>query len=161
MLTSPWSRVPDRGTHPMQAAACHGRACSGLWCGGDGDQGTGVRQTVWRDCWRWRGLTPRPCQALLTERGRPPPGCLVRQAPCHARVRGRGKELRTHVKCGSITPTVVWWADVCPRGSGATRAVSGQRGARARPPHARQVPCRARHSLLVSCHPASRGVALD
>ena len=121
--------------------------------------GTGVRHTTWRDCRRRAGLTKRRTRrTIITQSGQPTQSCVVTQVPCVAGMRYLWRELRISTKCGSITPTIVWWADVCPRGSGAARAVSGQRGSACLPTsHAVACPQRV---IITSCLAALQGRTL-
>src|SRR5712691_4653169 len=110
------------------AAHCVG-SMHGVTCSRAMDRGIGVRHAACRGRQMRAGLASHSTlQATATWRERPGQYCQATHTPCVAGVRYLWRELRTRAQCGSITPTIVWWADVCPRGSGAsTRSLRPKR----------------------------------
>jgi hypothetical protein len=129
-------------------------------CGWSTDRSACVRHAYGWERWRPAAPARRRLRRATAARSRRQRRSGPRAAdPPRAGVGWAGKALQKDGKYDSIHSPIVWWTHVCPQVWTGRHAQSPakENRARARPPHARQVTCRARDSMLVSCHPASRG----
>ena len=129
-------------------------------CGWSTDRSARVQHAYGWECWR-RAAPARHRLRRVTAARSSRQRCRGLRAagpPC-AGMGCAGKALQNDGKYDSIPSPIVWWTHVCLQVWTGRHAQSPakENRARARPPHARQVTCRAGDSMLVSYHPASRG----